>query len=107
VTKNSSNRQIVQKRNKGFMALVPVVFGLVILLWGIMYLGYEQSISKEITDIENIKNVQVLVAQKSASMRADLIEKYEKLGMSRAAAKAKADVEVTKFVQDIMKKNNI
>ena len=95
------------KSRKGSLALIPIILALFVLIWGIWFFGYEQSVSNRMSNIESAQSIQTIIVHRAA------IE-YVKLRsqVNPATGKNYTHNEAEQKVQDdivtpLMKKNGL
>jgi len=89
----------MRSSRKGIAAMVPLMLGMMIPIWAIMFWGGEINNLRHITNIYNTKNVQHLLVQQLAEKRAKLI----KDGVTKDEATRLINIDLN----DMINRNNI
>lgn len=87
------------------MAIVPIVVGIMVLIWSMWFFGFEQSMTKRISNIEKAQGVEAIVLVRT-------MEKYKQLRqtINPATGEYYTDAEATEFAKEkvykaLMEKN--
>ena len=90
------------QQRRGVMAFIPILFGMMVLVWGVWYLGFEQFTAHRINNIGKAHSVQSIIAYRLALKRSEM-----KSSKDHDYTADQIDDAVEAMYLDLLRKNNI
>ena len=95
------------KKRRGSLAVIPILLGFMVIMWAVWFFGFEQNMSQRISNVQNGKGIQSIIALSAAKKRSNWKQELTEDKSRRKYSDDEIDTMVNDFIQDLMQKNNI